>query len=258
MNAMKRITLSFTILGCCWASTPAAGFAPPAQKDARAASVATTIDAGTGLKVRLSRLAAASFLIEVNDDFVSIKKLISPSTSLTTIAIRGETLTVQFDGGHMSVTGRGGALRLERATPDSARQLVTYLKQSAAMHAARLLLQRLELRGDNLAGRSLLLTRALLDSAGGHVTEVVAQAHLMSPRRPALALAIGYGPSSSTGCWDTYQGEAMSLATRLETCLSDTSWWNTVGQQICAAIYVIEAEMAFAEYLLCSAHLIDG
>lgn len=258
MNAMKSMTLGFTILGCCWASTPAAGFAPPSLHGSQGAAVVTTIDRATGLNVHLTKRGSASFLVEVADDFVSIRKSLDPSASLTTIAVRGETLTVQFAGKYLSVTGRGGSLRIEGSTPDAARRLVAYLKQSAAVQAARVLLGRMELRSDSVSGRSLLLTRALLESVAGHVTDVVAQAQLMSPRRNAVALTIGYGASPSAGCWDTYQREATSLTSELKTCVKETSWWNTIGQQICGGIYVIEAEAAFAEYLLCSVDLIDA
>ena len=125
----------------------------------------------------------AGLLVEVADDFVSIKKSITPLSTVTTLTAPGDTLTIQFTAGQLVVTGRGGTLRLDGTTPDAAKRLVAALHRSVAVQAARVLLGRLALQTQSVAGRSLVLTRALLGSAAGTLAEVVTDA--ADDERPA-------------------------------------------------------------------------
>jgi hypothetical protein len=147
---------------------------------------------------------------------------------------------------------------LDGTTPDAAKGLVAALHRSVAVQAARVLLGRLALQTQSVAGRSLVLTRALLGSAAGTLAEVVTDAETMSARRRTMVVPSRYEPGAADDCWDTYQREALSMTKELQDCLKSASWWNALEPQICGGIYVIEAEAAFAEYLWCSARAVGS
>ena len=66
------------------------------------------------------------------------------------------------------------------------------------------------------------------------------------------AAAFGTNGVNDQGCWSDYADEVIQIFTDFDSCVRRLSLFGSLGGEVCALIYVGEAESAMARFVLCA------
>jgi hypothetical protein len=214
-------------------------------------------DPRTGLILSLSRTGPHTFVVEVADESVSIRKLLSPTASVTTLRGSDDFLQVSIDAADVTVSSRTETVSLSSVTIPSLERLTAIVSGSRAAQAAQRLLTRLDLRLDSVTGNALLLTRAFLELSAGTMTAVGEYQHWVhdTASRPRIRLAVSVPAGGPAECWDTYEAYLLTIQNDYFDCMSAVRWYNLTGPAQCAFTWTLRAELAMAWALGCGASL---
>jgi hypothetical protein len=169
---------------------------------------------------------SGGYVLTASDGFVTLTRTVRRDSLDLRMSVAGDEARLRLVGRMLSASTRAGSPHAAGLGRDDVRRVLWLLNGSAAVQAARILLQELPLRADRVADQPLLLTRALLQSLIGDVTpvDVVARGLRRAPISPNRARDLA------------------RRAAQREVCLSDAAWWEVTRRQVCAAVYVLEIE----------------
>ncbi len=212
------------------------------------------VDRGTGAEVRLYRPAATRASVEVVATDLQIVKSLAPGRTETRIVGSGEDLTITLDRAGLAVTDGRLEVTADGATVEGLRQARSRIQASTAVRRAVHLLERMDVRDTSPISHTLLVTRALLESALG---EPDADDALRSWSKRAgssvrlLRASAQQNPDSPTDCWTNYVMEAITAWIEYEDCVDSEEWWDIPGMLSCLLIYDVRAIGAFSWWVSC-------
>jgi hypothetical protein len=210
-------------------------------------------DAATGAEIRVLRGSGRELQIEVESDDLLIRKHVTGSTMRLTLVGGEDRLTMAVGPESIVVTGRDQEVKATRQSTQHLKAAQTIVAQSTVAARAAALLSRVVIREDSPLVQSLLTTRAMLESASGGGTRVIAELQAWNGRlRERLAVRkVSVQKPGPGDCWQQYAKEAIAAWTEYEHCMADTSWWEIFDKAGCALVYDTRAIGAFLWYLDC-------
>jgi hypothetical protein len=237
--------------GAARAETPAAG-ARPVRLAQEAAELGLTAGVTAGLDGSLNLVATAGDL--------TVRKNVQADGRFVVEIARGRGDTIEIAGDAAGVRVRSGreaavALRADRSDgfEDRARHVRTWLARSEAVQRLRQITAALDLQeAATPEALSLRVTGALVAELSGDVAAAQRFSRAVTARLgQRLRKAQSGGSGYQVTCWDTYSRMVNQAAYQLESCIASFAVYNPM-RQICAAVWVLQVESAWFQFLSCS------
>jgi hypothetical protein len=199
-------------------------------------------------------------LLEVADDFVTVRKDIRADASVATITTKRDELTMAVKRGVLTVSSPGGSMVLGKDGAAAHDRLLVVLQGSEAAVRGRALLARVEEGPETFAGQSLLLTRALLEFGTGSKGALTQHKKWVAERATRATIVpasigrtlISWQKMGPGDCWDMYSKEAIRIAEDFEQCTEGLRWYEAHLWAGCSVIYAVRAEGAMAWFIACN------
>lgn len=244
-------TVMTLIAGAARADTPS-GKVRPVRLVQEAAELGLTAGVTAGLDGSLNVVATAGDL--------TVRKNVQADGRFLVEIARGNADRIEIAGDAAGLRVRSGreaavALQAERGDgfEERARHVRTWLARSEAVQRLRQIATALD-RQDAATpeGLSLRVTGALIaelsgDPAAAQRFSRAVTAKLAQRLRKVQSGGSGYQMT----CWDVYSRMVNQAANELENCIASFAVYNPL-RQICAAVWVIQVEAAWFQFLSCS------
>lgn len=211
-----------------------------------------TIEPGTGLAITMTTGEQGTASFEITNGRLTVRKDVLLGRSITTIRSGSDEVSLTIDHEGIVVSTRAGVATASVRHPESMARVVEALAAAPPVSDAAALLSRLRLDPATTTGQALALTKALLQSVAGdrRGTLEVVNGVRQAARRPYL-MAVGFGPSAGD-CWGAYAAAAGRTANEYADCYNNTSWYDVIDRLACSAVYDVEAEGDWIDYLNCA------
>jgi hypothetical protein len=215
------------------------------QSDAELGLTAMTMTAADGALVVTAQ--AAGLTVD--------KRIYSDGRFDVRIAIgRNDRVVIAADPDGISVaTAREGTVRLNpaggEADAETTHRVRGWLAASPAVGRFRQLVEALERRGArDPEALSLRATGALVAELLGDPGAARRFGQSVAGSGAALRKVQQYTQS----CWDIYQRLVLQASYQLESCIASFAVYNPL-RQVCAAVWILQVESAWFQFLSCSA-----
>jgi hypothetical protein len=243
MNRRTIGALTLSLLAGTTLTRAAVAAGPPTTRQ--------TIDPATGLAITMTAGAPGTASFEITTGRLTVRKDVLLGRSITTITSGSDRVSLTIDRGGIVVSTRAGVATGSLSHPETMATVVEVLAAAAPVSDAAGLLSRLRLDPETTTGQAMALTKALLQSVGGdrRSTLEVANWVRQAARRPHLVAA--RFDSSAGDCWGAYTANAVRTANEYADCYNNTSWYDVIDRLACSAVYDVEAEGDWLDYLNC-------
>jgi hypothetical protein len=243
MNRRTIGTLTLSLLAGTTLTRAAGTTSPPTTRHA--------IDPATGLAITMTTGERGTASFEVTNGRLTVRKDVLRGRSITTITSGSDHVSFTIDHEGIVVSTGAGVATAPLRHPETMSQVVEALAEAPAVSDAAALLSRLRLDPGTTTGQALALTKALLQSVEGdrRGTLEVVNGVRQATRNPHL-MAVRFGPDAAD-CWGAYNAEATRTANEYADCYNSTSWYDVIDRLACSAVYDVEAEGDWLDYLDC-------